>query len=168
VARGLFLTCLAGLIFGAVLSAQQQPAPPEPPEEDESLAPQQYALNPVQAAKEITAGNFYFKKGNYAAAIRRYTEAARWDPGSEEAFLKLGEASEKAREYATARDAFLKCAELIKDPKQAEALRKRAAKLPHSDQSAKVRSQAQPTQPLDNVPDPDAVTSRPLPHTRRK
>src|SRR5262249_55319484 len=104
------------LLFGRLLWAQQQPPPiPEPPEEDEALKPKEYALNPVQAKKEITAGNFYMKKGNYRAAATRFLEASRWDPGSAEAFHRLGEASEKTSDFATAATAYAKYLELDKD-----------------------------------------------------
>ena len=110
----------------------QNPAqqPPEPPEEDESLAPKVYALNPVQAKKEITAGDYYFKKPNYSAAAKRYLEATRWDPGSAEAFRKLGESREKLREFGPAREAYLKFIELAEDPKEKDALQKKMAKWP--------------------------------------
>jgi cytochrome c-type biogenesis protein CcmH/NrfG len=94
-------------LFACVLSAQQPPAaPPEPPEEDEALQPKVYALNPVQAKKEIVVGDQYLKKARYSAAVNRYLEATRWDPGSAEAFLKLGTAQEKRREYGPAREAM--------------------------------------------------------------
>ena len=65
-ARALF----AAFLFACVLSAQQPAAqPPEPPEEDEALQPKVYALNPVQAKKEIVAGDYYLKKPNYGAAV---------------------------------------------------------------------------------------------------
>ena len=135
-ARALF----AAVLFSCVLSAQKPPQPvtqpipqtTEPPEEDESLAPKVYALNPVQAKKEITAGDYYFKKPNYSAAARRYLEATRWDPGSAEAFLKLGEAREKLREFGPAREAYLKYIELAEDPKEKDALRKKMAKWPQA------------------------------------
>jgi tetratricopeptide (TPR) repeat protein len=127
VARALF----AAALFACILSAQKPtPTPPEPPEEDESLAPKVYALNPVQAKKEIVAGDYYFKKPNYSAAERRYLEATRWDPGSEEGFRKLGEAREKLHEYSAAREAYLKYIELAEDPKEKEALQKKMAKWP--------------------------------------
>ena len=44
----------------------------EPPEEDPDLKPKEYTFNPLEASRNITAGNFYFKKGNYRAASRRY------------------------------------------------------------------------------------------------
>jgi tetratricopeptide (TPR) repeat protein len=152
VARVLLLT----LLLAAGLAAQQTPAPQEPPEEDESLAPKQYALNPVQSKKEITAGNFYMKKSNYRAAARRFLEATRWDPGSAEAFEKLGEASEKATDYVTAASAYAKYLELDKNAKDADAIRKRMAKW-DPDKTAKSRPQAEPTKPLDSVPAEDPV-----------
>ena len=118
-----------------LLGAQQPPnqtKEQEPPEEDESLRPKEYVLNPLQATKEITAGNFYFKKGNYTAASRRYTEATRWDAGSEEAFLKLGEVYEKMQNYTAAREVYAKYFELSKDPKGIESVKKRMAKWPRS------------------------------------
>ena len=130
---------LAGLWLCVLSGAQlpSNPTPPnqkeqEPPEEDESLRPKEYVLNPLQAAKEITAGNYYFKKGNYTAAARRYAEATRWDPGSEAAFLKLGEVYEKTQNYAAAREAYSKYLELSKDAKNIDAVKKRMAKWPRS------------------------------------
>ena len=124
------------------LRAQSQPAQSkagvqagqeqEPPEEDVTLKPKEYALNPIQAQKEVTAGNFYEKKGNYRAAQSRYEEATHWDPGSAEAFLKLGETSEKLRDFTTALEAYTKYLELDKNAKDADALRKRIAKWPQS------------------------------------
>jgi tetratricopeptide (TPR) repeat protein len=142
VARAIFSAgFLAACIFACVLSAQQPAAPPpEPPEEDEALQPKVYALNPVQSKKEIIAGDYYLKKPNYSAAVKRYLEATRWDPGSAEAFLKLGEALEKLREYGPAREAYLKYIELGEDPKEKDALRKKMAKWPDAD-SAKAKTQ---------------------------
>ena len=126
-ARAFFASCL----YACVLSAQQPAAqPPEPPEEDEALQPKVYALNPVQAKKEIVAGDYYLKKPNYSAAVKRYLEATRWDPGSAEAFLKLGAAHEKLREYGPAREAYSKFLELGEDPKEKDLVRKKMAKWP--------------------------------------
>lgn len=136
-ARALLAACL----FACVLSAQQPPAaqPPEPPEEDESLQPKVYALNPVQAKKEIVAGDYYLKKPNYTAAVRRYLEATRWDPGSAEAFLKLGAAHEKLREYGPAREAYMKYIEISEDPKEKDLIRKKIAKWPDASAAAKAK-----------------------------
>jgi tetratricopeptide (TPR) repeat protein len=126
-----FLSCL--------LTAQQPPKKPatppavkeeEPPEEDESLKPKEYTLNPLEAERNLTAGNFYFKKSNYSAAARRFEEASKWDPGSAEAFLRLGEADEKLRKRDGAREAYTKYLELAPAAKNAAEIKKKLAKLP--------------------------------------
>jgi len=125
---------LAGCLFTCALVpfqlSAQQPPPPEPPEEDESLIPKEYAFNPLESARNITAGNFYFKKGNYRAASKRYLEATRWDPGSAEAFLKLAETDEKLKDFARARDAYTKYLGVSPDAKNAEAIKKKIARWP--------------------------------------
>ncbi len=104
----------------------------EPPEEDPDLKPREYTFNPLEASRNITAGNFYFKKGNYRAASRRYLEAGKWDPTSAEAQLKLGETDEKLRDFAGAREAYLKYLMLASDAKDSDAVKKRIAKLPQA------------------------------------
>src|SRR5450631_1397946 len=47
---------------------EQQQREQEPPEEDAGLKEKEYSFNPLQAQKELTAGGFYYKKGNYKAA----------------------------------------------------------------------------------------------------
>ena len=134
-ARALLLIFLIALPLAAG-QQKQTPAPPveqEPPEEDPSLKPTEYAFNPLEAQRNITAGNFYFKKGNYRAAARRYLEATKWDPTSALALLKLAEASEKMRDRATAREAYQKYLTLASDPKDIDAAKKRLAKLPPTD-----------------------------------
>ena len=131
--RALLLTAL----LTCVLSGQKTPNAADLPEEDPSLLPKDYVLNPVQAKREITAGNFYFKKGNYSAAVQRYTQATLWDPGSAEAFLKLGEAEEKLKDLAGARQAYSKYIEINEDPKVSDALRKKMAKWPKAAPASK-------------------------------
>jgi tetratricopeptide (TPR) repeat protein len=129
---------LLGILVGGLLHGAPQakpPAPPaveeqEPPEEDESLKPEEYVLNPVQSKREIVTGNFYFKKGNFRAASGRYLRATRWDPGSAEAFLKLAEAREKLHDVAGARKAYEKFLELNTDAKATIEINKRLDKLP--------------------------------------
>ena len=102
----------------------------EPPEEDPDLKPTEYSFNPLEATRNITTGDFYLKKGNSVAAAKRYLEATKWDPTNSEAFLKLGEAHEKNRDYEKAREAYTKFISLGPDPKRAEAVSKKLAKLP--------------------------------------
>ena len=129
-----------GFLLTLALAAQQKqppaaPSPPalqeqEPPEEDPDLKPKEYTFNPLEASRNITAGNFYFKKANYRAASRRYLEATKWDPNSTEALLKLGESYEKMRDSASARETYEKYLAIAADPKDVEAVKKRIANLP--------------------------------------
>ena len=98
----------------------------EPPEEDVALQPKtEYVLNPLQAVKEIRIGNYYFKKGSYKAAMRRYEESVKWDPNSPEGWYKLGEANAKLGDDRAARQAWTKYLELEPEGKYAQALKKR-------------------------------------------
>ena len=128
---------LLTLFLALPLAAQEAkpPAPPatqeqEPPEEDPDLKPKEYAFNPLEAARNISAGNFYFKKGNYRAASRRYLEASKWDPTSAEAMLRLGEADEKLHDFPAARESFEKFVTLSSDAKEIESVKKKLATLP--------------------------------------
>ena len=111
--------------------SSQPPKPDfeEPPEEDPGLIPTEYTFNPIEAGKNITAGNFYFKKGNHRAAARRYAEATKWDPTSVEAWSKLADASERMGDVAQARPAYEKYLELTPDTKTAAVIRKKLAKM---------------------------------------
>ncbi|MCL6545408.1 MAG: tetratricopeptide repeat protein [Bryobacteraceae bacterium] len=75
-------------------------------------------------------GNFYFRKGSYRAAAGRFLEATKWNPGLAEAYLRLGEAYEKLKATAQARQAYEKFLELDPKHKQAGAVRKRLKMLP--------------------------------------
>jgi tetratricopeptide (TPR) repeat protein len=135
--------------FLAILLVAQEPKPPappatqeqEPPEEDPDLKPKEYSFNPLEASRNIIAGNFYFKKGNYRAASRRYLEASKWDPTSAEALLKLGEADEKMRDFPAARQAYEKYLTVASDAKDLDAVKKKIAALPtHSGKSRAPKS----------------------------
>jgi Flp pilus assembly protein TadD len=114
------------MLTGAGLVAQEQKAP-EPPEEDETLVLKEYAFNPLQAAKELKVGNFYFKKRNYRAAAARYREATKWNKSFAEAHRRLGEALEKWKGLDEARAAYKKYLELEPNGKHAKQIRKKLA-----------------------------------------
>jgi tetratricopeptide (TPR) repeat protein len=107
---------------------QSQPKEAEPPEEDDSAKPKEYAFNPLQAVKELDVGNQYMKKGAYRAAVARYTEATRWNPALAEAYLKLGEAAEKFKDPKAAKEAYSKYLELAPDAKNAAEIKKKLAR----------------------------------------
>ncbi|HWD00417.1 MAG TPA: tetratricopeptide repeat protein [Candidatus Sulfopaludibacter sp.] len=100
-----------------------------PPEEDASLSTDNIQFNPLQAQKEITAGNYYYKKGNYRAASNRYKRAAAYDDSNSEAWLRLGESSEKVKDPQTEREAYTKFLAVAPDAKNAAEIRKKLDKL---------------------------------------
>jgi tetratricopeptide (TPR) repeat protein len=103
----------------------QQQQNQEPPEEDESLVPKTYSFNPLQAEKDLKVGLYYFKKGNYKAAMSRFHEATLWNPTYAEAFLRLGESEEKLKDKKAAHEAYEKYVALAPNDKQAEAIKKK-------------------------------------------
>ena len=105
--------------------------PPEeaPPEEDQSVAPKEYAFNPIQAAKEVRVGDYYMKRGKYRAAAERFEEATKWNGQLADAFRKLGEAQEKQEDGKAAREAYQHFLDLNPDAKAAAEVRKRMEKL---------------------------------------
>src|SRR3984957_8302687 len=116
------------LLFTVGVWAQQpKPQTQEPVEEDESLAPKTYTFNPLQATKELTIGNYYFKKKNYRAAAKRFGEATHWNPNYAEAFLRLGEAQDKLNDRDAARQAYQKYLDLAPDAKEAGAIKTKLA-----------------------------------------
>jgi tetratricopeptide (TPR) repeat protein len=97
----------------------------EPPEEDESIKPKEYSFNPLEAEKDLKIGNYYFKKGNYKAAVNRFREASLWNPSYAEAYLRLGDSEEKLKDKAAAAVAYAKFLELAPDAKEAESVKKK-------------------------------------------
>ncbi len=103
----------------------------EPPEEDEAMKPKECTtLNPLEAEHDMTAGNYYFKTAKYAAAANRFKDAICWDPGSAEAYLRLGETQEKLHNLSSAREAYQKYVTLAPEAKNLGEIKKKIAKLP--------------------------------------
>lgn len=134
----LFLLLLIGQ---PTVRAQTPPAPqqkhPEEqlpdetnlPEEDESVAPKKYVLNPLEAKRNIEIGNQYWNKGAYQGALSRYRDATRYNPSSPEAFLKLGLAQEKLHHDAEAKASFEKVLKLAPDSKFASEAKKKLSSI---------------------------------------
>jgi len=95
--------------------AESQPAPskvinvdepPPPPSEAGGDAPvsakPKQTFDPLGAEKDIEVGNFYFKRGNYDAAIERFQDATQKHVGFAKPFMLLGEAYEKKNDPVNA------------------------------------------------------------------
>lgn len=128
------------MLFLALATFAQQPAAPptvEPPEEDASLKPKEYALNPVQAEKEYKVGLYYAKKGSWRAAAGRFEEATKWNPGFADAFYKRAEVLEKLGDKAKVREALEQFLEAAPDDKRVPEVQKRLKAMPAPAAAAK-------------------------------
>jgi tetratricopeptide (TPR) repeat protein len=85
---------------------------------DES-APLEY--DPERALQNISIGNFYFKRGNFIAAIARYLDALRYDEASVPAYEALARAYERNGEPSKAIQSLKTFVEMHPDsPKSSE------------------------------------------------
>jgi tetratricopeptide (TPR) repeat protein len=113
-------------------SPQDAPLPDEGniPEEDETEHKEtEYHFNPIRARKELDTGMFYYRKKSYRAAVMRFVEATRWNPGYTEAYLKLGEAQAKLKHKDDAKKSLTKVVQLEPDSKEAKEAKKLIAQL---------------------------------------
>ncbi len=81
---------------GGYSSSTQPNSPPPPPAgsaADDVTEMRPY--DPHKAEKDIEVGDFYYKRGNYRAAVNRYREAVEVGPASPSATFKLADAYEK-------------------------------------------------------------------------
>lgn len=124
---------LASAGVPAVKAQATKDLPPEegqlPPEEDKAKIPQQYSFNPLQSKKEVTVGEFYFRKGDFRAAAGRFREATKWNDGNAEAWLRLGDAEGRMKDTKAAREAWEKYLQLAPEAKNAAEVRKKLEKL---------------------------------------
>ncbi len=119
---------LAILVFGTCLGwnvsaqAQQEETP----------------FDPLRAAKAVEVGEFYMRRKNYDAAISRFEEAVYFKPNYALAYLRLGQAYEKALRQVDALRAYRKYLEILPTGKDAGWVRKRIDELEHQ-QAKKAR-----------------------------
>jgi tetratricopeptide (TPR) repeat protein len=85
--------------------------------------------DPLTANKDMEVGLFYLKKGNYDAAIDRFTEAARLHPGLALPYLRLGETYEKKKDLPMAVAAYRKYLELYRTAPDANSVQKHTNQL---------------------------------------
>ena len=106
------IVCIAVvLLFSAAFQAQDIPQPARKPvlirdtaiaEGNEREPEQAKEPNPKRSKENLSIGNTYFKKGNYAAAISRYIEAIAWQENSIPAHEALARVYEKKGEFTEA------------------------------------------------------------------
>lgn len=112
--------------------AAKNPTEPDvtaPPVELEETKPIVYSYDPAKASKALEVGNYYFKKGNWAAATQRFEESVKWNPKFSAGYLRLAEAREKKGELAKSIEAYRKYLELDPNSKKKKDVEKSIARL---------------------------------------
>ncbi len=107
------------LIRDTDVADREDNAEPQPPKE----------LNPLLSEKNISIGDFYFKKKNYNAAIQRYLEALQYQPDSIRAHEALARAYEKKGDLSQAMRVYKDFIEQNPDSPKIPAFRLKIAKL---------------------------------------
>jgi tetratricopeptide (TPR) repeat protein len=136
--KALFIcaACLLSLLVPSMASAQASaleipptPPPAEPPPPPEPPKP---VFDPLRANKSLEVGSFYMKRGNYDAAIDRFTDATQFEPGLARSYSLLGEAYEHKGDVDNALTAYRKYLQLVRNSSNAsdrDKIQKRVEKL---------------------------------------
>ncbi len=99
------------------------------PGADESEFNEFHPWDPHKAMKCIEVGDWYFKQGNYRAAISRYQEALEWKPKDAEATYKLGEVQEKSGDLTAALGSYQEYLKILPKGPYAEKAQKGVDRL---------------------------------------
>jgi pentatricopeptide repeat protein len=85
--------------------------------------------NPLLSEQSVNIGDFYYKKKNYEAAIRRYLEAIEYQPNSARAYDSLARAYAKNDEPTKAIAAYKEFVEKNPDSPKSSEFRSKLEKL---------------------------------------
>ena len=133
--RRLSLAVFCGVLASFGQNTQSVPVPQKVPdesslpEEDDRVAPEKFVLNPLESERNVKVGNYYWGKGKYKAALRRYEWATKYNPSSPEAYYKVAEAEDKLQNKDAAKIALQKVVSLAPETKLGREARKKLGKL---------------------------------------
>ena len=85
--------------------------------------------NPLRAMKDVEVGDFYYKTGNYKAALSRLREALQYKPRDAVATFKLAQTLEKSKQFEEARARYEAYLAILKDGPSAGEAKKALARL---------------------------------------
>ena len=106
----------------------QKPAKPNADNATQN-APDQPKWDPLRAEKDLEVGQYYMKRGDYDAAIDRFTDAIDAKPGYAVPFKYLGEAQEKKGVKKKAIKSYQRYLDLVPHADDADRIRKKIEKL---------------------------------------
>ncbi len=79
--------------------------------------------------KDVEVGDYYFRGGNYKAALSRYREALQFKPRDAVATFKLAQTLEKSKEFEEARARYQEYLAILKDGPSAGEAKKALERL---------------------------------------
>jgi tetratricopeptide (TPR) repeat protein len=85
--------------------------------------------NPLKSMKDIEVGDYYYREGNYKAAVNRYREALDYKPRDAVATFKLAQTLEKLKALDEAKLRYEEYLTILKDGPSAAEARKALARL---------------------------------------
>jgi tetratricopeptide (TPR) repeat protein len=85
--------------------------------------------NPLRAMKDVEIGDYYYKLGNYKAALSRYREALQFKSRDAVATFKLAQTLEKIKMFEEARDRYEEYLAILKDGPSAGEAKKALERL---------------------------------------
>jgi tetratricopeptide (TPR) repeat protein len=85
--------------------------------------------NPLRAMKDVEVGDYYYRAGNYKAALSRYREALEFKPRDAIATFKLAQTLEKTKETDEARARYEEYLAILKDGPNASEAKKALERL---------------------------------------
>jgi tetratricopeptide (TPR) repeat protein len=115
--------------------AEPPPAPPSKPpakpnkDSPTQSAPDQPTWDPLRAEKDLEVGQYYMRRGDYDAAIDRFSDAIEAKPGYAVPFKFLGEAQEKKKLRKQAIKSYTRYLELFPSAEDGDKIRKKIDKL---------------------------------------
>ncbi|MGH9486536.1 MAG: hypothetical protein ACRD04_02965 [Terriglobales bacterium] len=129
----------AGLCVGAAGQRLQAPPPPGPrpnvqpnpalaknveplvlPESKPLVLPKP---DPLLAGHDLSVGNFYYRRGEYAGALARFDDAIYHQPALAEAYCRAGDTEWKLHRYPAARSEWGRCLGVARSGKWAQHAR---------------------------------------------
>jgi tetratricopeptide (TPR) repeat protein len=118
-------------------SSEQTRVDLSPPKADELAHPDGgfgdatgvHEWNPLRAMKDVEVGDYYYRAGNYKAALSRYHEALEYKPRDAVATFKLAQTMEKSRRFDEARAEYKAYLAILKDGPSAAEARKALRRL---------------------------------------
>ena len=116
--------------FFLLRPADPKQKPPKPNTDNATKnAEDQPKWDPLRAEKDLEVGQYYMKRGEYDAAIDRFTDAIDAKPGYAIPFRFLGEAQEKKGVKKKAIKSYQRYLDLVPHADDAEKVRKKIEKL---------------------------------------